>query len=90
MSKFYDETKLNQSTYDFVDNLLQILVPITLYEPCKLELSKSTKSLDFITKMFPILITKFKKQPSLLDNFFIFVSNLCEGNSILKNSYLKK
>lgn len=39
--------------------------------------------------MFPKLITKYKKQPQLLDNFFTFLSNLCSGDSLLKNSYLK-
>jgi hypothetical protein len=65
-------------------------VPVTLYEPCRINLSSSSKSFDFINKLFPILITKYKKQPCLLDNFFIFISNLCEGNSTLKNNYLKK
>ena len=38
--------------------------------------------------MFPRLITKVKKQPQLLDNFLLFVSNLVSKDSKLKDSYL--
>ena len=40
--------------------------------------------------MFPKLITKYKKQTQLLDNFMTFFSNLCSGESALKNTHLKK
>jgi IS30 family transposase len=39
--------------------------------------------------MFPKLITKYKKQPLLLDNFLTFFSNLCSGESVLKTSLTK-
>ena len=85
-----DETKLNHSVYAFIDNLFEILVPMTLYEPCRLQLSSSEATFTFITQLFPVLISKYKKQPNLVDNFFIFMSNLCSGESQLKNKYLKK
>ena len=40
--------------------------------------------------MFSKLITKYKKQPRLVDSFLTFFSNLCSGDSVLKGSFLKK
>lgn len=90
LSKFEDESKLNLSVYAFVDNLLQILVPMTLSEIYRPLLGGDKKTYEFIESMFPKLITKYKKQPQLLDNFYTFFSNLCSGQSTLKNNFLKK
>lgn len=37
-----------------------------------------------------MLISKYKKQTDLVDNFFVFLSNLCEGDSPLKGILIKK
>ena len=88
--KFSDETKLNQSLYGFIDNLIMILVPITLSDSYRPLLSSNHKTFQFIEFMFSKLITKYKKQPRLVDNFLTFFSNLCSGDSILKGSFLNK
>lgn len=90
LAKFEDETKLNQSLYDFIDNLFEILIPITLYEPYRLQLSSSPRIYEFIETLFPKLITKYKKQTTILDHFCTFFSNLASGDSALKTNMLKK
>lgn len=89
-SKFQDESKLNLTVYAFVDNLLQILVPMTLSEIYRPQMAGDKKTYEFIEFMFPKLITKYKKQPQLLDNFITLFSNLCSGESTLKNNFLRK
>ena len=78
------------SLYAYVDNLLQILVPMTLSEIYRPQMASDKKTYDLIEAMFPKLITKYKKQPQLLDNFITLFSNLCSGESALKNNFLKK
>lgn len=78
------------SLYAYVDNLLQILVPMTLSENYRPQMASDKKTYEFIESMFPKLITKYKKQPQLLDNFITLFSNLCSGESALKNNFLKK
>ncbi len=53
-------------------------------------MAKWGKTVEFVNKMFPVLISKFKKQTGLVDNFFVFLSNLCEGDSPLKTTLIKK
>ena len=61
---------------------------MTLYEPYRLQMSGAYSTVEFIRRMFPRLITKAKKQPQLLDNFLLFVSNLVSKDSKLKDSFL--
>ena len=89
LAKFEDESKLSFSVYGYIDNLLQILVPMSLSDVYRPQLSSDKKTCEFVEAMFPRLITKYKKQTMLLDNFMTFFSNLCSGESNLKNSYLK-
>ena len=88
MSKFEDETRLKQAVYEFVDNLMVVLVPMSLYEPYRLQLSGTPKTYEFLKLMFPRLITKCKKQGVLLDNFLLFFSNLCAKESKLKEVFM--
>lgn len=58
-----------------------------IYRP---QMSSDKRTFEFIETMFTKLITKYKKQPQLLDNFMTLTSNLCSGDSALKNVFLKK
>lgn len=78
-SKFKDESQLSLSIYGFVDNLLQVLVPMSLSEVYRSQLSSDKATYEFIEDMFPRVITKYKKQPLLVDNFLTYFSNLCSG-----------
>jgi hypothetical protein len=47
-SKFEDESKLNVSVYGFVDNLLQILVPMSLSDVYRPKLASDKQTYDFL------------------------------------------
>lgn len=48
LSKFEDESKLNLSVYAYVDNLLQILVPMTLSEIYRPQMAVDKKTYEFV------------------------------------------
>lgn len=81
---------MNLSVYAFIDNIFQILVPMSLSDIYRPLMSSDKGTFEFVETMFSKLITKYKKQPQLLDNFMTLLSNLCSGDSTLKNSFLKK
>jgi len=61
---------------------------MSLNEFYRPKLASDKGTYQFIEDMFPRLITKYKKQPMLVDNFLTYFSNLCSGDSTLKNTYL--
>ena len=44
LAKFQDDSKLSSSTYGFIDNLLQILVPMSLSDLYRPQLSSDKKT----------------------------------------------
>ena len=63
---------------------------MSLSDAYRPQLSSDKKSYEFIETLYPKLVTKYKKQTMLLDNFVTYFSNLCSGDSVLKNNFLTK
>lgn len=73
------------------EDLFEILVPISLYEPFRVKLSNDQKVYHFIEETYTKLLAKRKTATQLLSVFIIYMSNLLSGNdSGLKSNYFSK
>lgn len=52
-------------------------------------LATNRPTIDFLLQSYPVIITKFKKEMQLVTSFVVYCSNLCMGDSILKNELEK-
>ena len=65
--------------YWYIEDIFEILIQISLYEKYREMISKSKQTEDFMDIAYPALITKSKKQTSVLNAFMIYFGNLCQG-----------
>ena len=61
---------------------------MSLHEKYREMLADSPETHKFIEQTFSRLISRHKKQPDLLSSFMIFASNLCSGNSKLRDNFI--
>ncbi len=77
--------------YQLCEDLFEILVPISLYEPYRIKLSNDQKVHQFIEETYTKLLSKRKTATHLLNIFMIYMSNLISGvDSGIKNNYFTK
>lgn len=86
-----DVNNQKHHAYQLCEDLFEILVPISLYEPYRIKLSNDQKVHHFLEETYTKLLSKRKTATQLLNVFIIYMSNLLSGSdSVFKNIYLSK
>ena len=99
MSKIHNRIELllshtsNQKNhiYQIIEDLFEILIAMTLYEPYRIKISSELDTCTFIESSYTKLISKRNNRTHLLNLFVIYMSNLLSGSdSRLKNNFFNK
>ncbi len=86
-----DVNNQKHHAYQLCEDLFEILVPISLYEPYRIKLANDQKVHNFLEETYSKLLSKRKTATQLLNVFMIYMSNLLSGgDSGFKNIYLTK
>lgn len=96
MSKIYgrinslleDSSEMSMSKYFILEDIFEVLIPMSLHEKYRELLAESPETHKFIELTFSRLISRHKKQPDLFSSFLIYASNLCSGNSKLRDTFI--
>ena len=83
------EETLKKDEYLRLEDFLEVLVCLSHSEKHRNLLCMSRPTVDFLLWCYPRIITKFKKEVQLVTSFVIYCSNLCMGETLLKNELEK-
>ena len=86
-----DSNNQKHHVHQVCEDIFEVLIPLSLYEPYRIKLSNDNKVQAFIEETYTKLLNKRKTRTQLLNVFIIYMSNLLSGaDSGLKNQYFTK